>query len=167
MSTRGKIELEDLGYAAAALECEGSITLSRNITKQGWHQMHVVVSIANVNRIFVEWFVIYFLEGHIYSEVLRKLSKQTIYRWKVFSSKAINFLKLVRPYMKFKGPQADLAIEMQSGRPAKLTREYKDSCWQRMKALNRGESPAETERKELETNLISDSPILPETVVCT
>jgi hypothetical protein len=150
-------------YAACALECEGSITHSRSITKQGWPQHCLAISIANINRDFIQFFLDKF-GGNIYSESPKKLSKRTIYRWKIFANQAIGFLKLVRPYMKFKDKQADLAFEFYEVK-AGLTKDQKDGYWLRMKALNKGESPAETNRESVETNLRSDSPTLVETPV--
>lgn len=163
MLTRRKLEIDDLTYAAAALDCEGSISLSRSIDKRGWHHCDVVVSIANTNVILVEFLKSTF-GGRIHSESPKGLAKRLIYRWKISSLQAAGFLKLVLPYMKLKVAQADLAITYQSERDC-LDNTAKDIYWQTMKALNRGEAPAETKRENAESNRRSDSPTLVETPV--
>jgi hypothetical protein len=163
---REDLTVEDLAYAAAALECEGSITLSRAITPKGHSMCSIVISIANTNQNLVTWLQQTFGYGAIYREEPKRLSKRPIYRWKLAATKALDFLLSVRPYMKMKCAQADLAIEFQQDRnDHKRTREVNDSYWLRMKSLNRGESPAETKRVDAETNLRSDSPILEKTPV--
>lgn len=153
-----------LSYAAAALECEGSISISRYIDRKNWHHADVHISIANTNYNLMEFMSKHF-GGRVNSEEPKKLSKKKIYRWKTYSNKAIVFLKLVRPYMILKAEQADLAIEYQQKRSPNMPHSEKDMYWKRMKALNKGESPAETNREDVGTNLRSDSPTLVETQV--
>jgi hypothetical protein len=163
MLIRGKIEREDLVYAACAFECEGSITFSRSITSKGWYQITPFVSIANVDDRLVNWLQSKF-GGHILTEQPKKLSKRVIYRWKVYSGYCVDFLNLVLPYLKFKQDRVKLVIDFWANRST-LSRTQKDNYWLRLKALNKGESPAETKRNDAETNLQSDSPTLVETPV--
>lgn len=127
--------------------------------------MDVRISVANTDKNLMQLFLDTF-GGTCYTEHPKKLSKKVIYRWKVCANKAVEFLKLVRPYMLMKGRQADLAVLFQKER-RKLSIEEKDTYWKQMKALNRGESPAETKREETEPNLSNDSPTLVETPVST
>lgn len=152
MLIRGKSELEILVYAACAFECEGSITFSRSVTKQNWYQLTPFVSIANVDLRFIQFFIDNFPKGKAYPEEPKKLSKKVIWRFKLFSSYCIEFLQLIRPYLKFKQERVDLVLEYWACRKT-LTREQKDVYWEKLKALNRGETPAETKRNDTETNL--------------
>ena len=162
MLTRGKIETEKLAYAAALLECEGSLTVSRG---GKWKTVSLHISIANTDKRLVDFLQETF-GGNIYAEAPRGLSKRLIYRWKIFSNQAVEFLRLVRPYMRIKTKQADLGIAMQDARHEKrFSFQEAEYFWQTMKALNRGESPAETKRENAETNLRCDSPTLAETPV--
>jgi hypothetical protein len=153
------MELGTLNYAACGLDCEGSITISHSYTKQGWLAMHLIVAVANIDRSFVEFYQNNF-GGRIYSEEPKKLSKRLIYRWKVNSNEALKFLETVRPYLKIKGDRADLAILWQKSNRRVMSREKRESFWLTMKALNKGESPAETKRIDAGTNLRNDSPTL-------
>ena len=163
MPIRGKIKIEDIVYAACAFECEGSVTLSRGYSPRGWYGCTPFISIANIDRRLVDWLQDNF-GGHILSESPKKLSRRVIYRWKIYSSYCIEFLQLVLPYLKFKQDRAALVIDYWTKRD-NLSNAQKDEYWLRLKALNKGESPAETKRENAETNLRSDSPIPVETPV--
>jgi len=158
MLIRGKASIEALIYAAAAVDCEGSITLMRHVSSKGYHSSGIVVSVANINGDFIKFFVDSF-GGKVLEEAPVKLSKRVIYRWKVYFHGAAEFLTLIRPYMRIKGRQADLAIWFMAHKKD-LTYQQRDECWIEMKALNKGEPPAETKRIEAGSNLSSDSPIL-------
>lgn len=160
MLIRGKAEKEDLIYAACSLDCEGSITLCSLLNKRGWHSSSIYVSIANTDKKLID-FLSNVFGGSVYTESPKKLSKKLIYRWKLVSNQAAGFLQLVRPYMKLKGAQAELAIEFMRIKNT-IPHSDKDAYAIRMRALNKGEPPAETKRENAEYNLQSDSPTLVE-----
>lgn len=161
---RGKASTESLIYAAACFDCEGSVTLSRNVRNNGWHTTAIFLCIANIDWNFISFFVDTF-GGNVVTEAPVKLSKRTIYRWKLYVRDARDFLEMVLPYLKIKQERAKFAIWFVDNKHL-LTVKQRDECWQQMKAMNRGELlPAETNRKDVGPNLRSDSPILQETVV--
>ena len=164
MLIRGKIEPEVLSYAACALECEGSLTLSRGVHSNKKTVMHnPCIAIANTDMRLIQFLQDTF-GGSVYSEQPKKLSKKVIYRWKLWCNPCIEFLKLVFPYLKFKYTQAEVLIEFWE-RKRSLSFTERDVYWNRIKDLNKGKSPAETKRENSETNLRSDSPTLVETPV--
>ena len=134
MLTRGKTLTEELSYAACALDCEGSVTLSRTAPKPKQVNLHVAISIANTNKILVDFLHSTF-GGNVYSESPRGLSKKVIYRWKIHSCQAAEFLRKVHPYVRLKRKQVGLALFAQnllsSGRV--LSHAAKDGLWQAMK----------------------------------
>lgn len=158
---RGKASTESLVYAAACFDCEGSVTLSRNVRDNGWHQTSIFTCIANIDLNFINFFVKEF-GGNVVTEAPVKLAKRTIYRWKLYVKDARDFLEMVLPYLKIKQDRARFAMWFVDNKH-KLTNAERDVCWQKMKAMNRGEPlPAETNRKDVGPNLRSDSPILEE-----
>lgn len=161
MLIRGKLEPEVLSYAASAWECEGCIYISRTIHTNTRTKMTCpCVNVANIDHRLVDFFLQTF-GGHIYTETPKRLSKRVIYRWKLHANDAIEFLKLVLPYLKFKRERAKLAIEFWE-RKSKLSFAERDEYSLRLKALNQGKAPAETKRDDSELNLRSDSPTLVE-----
>lgn len=158
---RGKASTESLVYAAACFDCEGSVTLSRNVTNRGFHSTSIFLSIANIDMNFINFFVTEF-GGSVVTEAPVKLSKRTIYRWKLYVKDARDFLEMILPYLKIKQDRARFAMWFVDNKHT-LSNADRDACWQKMKAMNRGESPpAETNRKDVGTNQRSDSPILEE-----
>jgi hypothetical protein len=131
----------------------------RHVSRKGYHSCGIFISIANVNKHFINFFTETF-GGSVLEETPKKLSRQLIYRWKIYGYQAAEFLEAIRPYLKIKRKQADLAIWFVTAKKD-LTYAQRDEIWQEMKALNRGESPAETKRIETGSNPLSDSPTLP------
>lgn len=161
MPIRGKESTEALVYAACAVDCEGSITLMRHVSRKGYHSSGIFVSIANVNRQFIDFFRATF-GGSVLEESPKKLSKQLIYRWKIYGYAASEFLAQIRPYLLIKFKQADLAMWFVRTKKD-LTYAQRDDAWREMKQLNNGSKPpAETKRVEAGSNLLSDSPTLSE-----
>jgi hypothetical protein len=160
MLTRRKPETEDIIYAACALDCEGNISLSRrfNGTVPSWT---LKVGIANTNPALTN-FLLECFGGHVHTEAPVKLSKRIIYRWQLHATNAADFLNFVLPYLKLKGQQAAIGLAFQKLRKALSLGEQAD-LYEQVKALNKGEAPAETKRVDVEYNPRSDSPILKET----
>lgn len=160
MLIRGKAKTEDLIYAACAFECEGCVYISRCFQKGKYLHHDPCMNIANIDKRLVDWLHDTF-GGYIYTEQPKRLSKRVIYRWKLHSRHAIDFLKLILPYLKFKRERAEIAIELWTLKP-NLSPSQRDEYWLRLKALNQGRPPAETKRNDSELNLRNDSPTLEE-----
>jgi hypothetical protein len=158
MLIRGKESLEAIIYAAAGVDCEGSITLMRNVNKRGYHTSGIFVAVANVDKRFIDFYTENF-GGHVLIEQPKKLSRQQIYRWKIYGHNAAEFLRLIKPYLKIKEDRANLAIWFDENKTS-LSYKERDNIWLLMKDLNKGLPPAETKREEAGTNLLSDSPTL-------
>ena len=158
MLIRGKESLEAIIYAAAGVDCEGSITLMRNVSKRGYHTSGIFVAVANVDKRFIYFYTDNF-GGHVLMEHPTKLAKKDIYRWKIYGHNAAEFLKLIKPYLKIKEDRASLAIWFDENKTS-LTYDQRDAIWLQMKALNKGLPPAETKREDVGTNSRSDSPTL-------
>jgi hypothetical protein len=161
MLTRRKPELEDIIYAASALDCEGNVSLSRryNGTVPSWT---LKVGIANTNPALTD-FLLSCFRGHVHTEAPVKLSKRIIYRWQIHAANAADFLRIVFPYLKLKKAQAELGLFFQENRKC-LDLSQQAEVYERIKSLNKGEAPAETKRVNGERNPQSDSPILKETL---
>jgi hypothetical protein len=160
MLTRRKPELEDIIYAASALDCEGNVSLSRrfNGAVPSWT---LKVGIANTNPTLTN-FLLECFGGHVHTEAPVKLSKRIIYRWQIHAENAADFLRLVHPHMKLKRGQAEIGLHFQENRK-KLDLAQQAKLYEKVKSLNKGEAPAETKRVDGGFNPQSDSPILAET----
>jgi len=163
MPIRRKPLKEDLIYAASALDCEGNVSISKRFNKDV-PSYSVKIGIANTIAILTD-FLLECFGGHVHTEMPKKLSKRIIYRWQLHGENASNFLKDVLPSMKLKTRQAETAVFFHTNRK-RLSLEQQEKLHQYVKALNRGEVPAETKREDVEEILRSDSPIPVETLEC-
>ena len=88
----------EAAYAAGILDGEGSIYFSRNRTAR-WPSP--VVSVASTDRELLEW-----LRSRVGGSVIRKRTYQpqhaVSYDWKLTDRRALEFLKLVRPFLVIK-----------------------------------------------------------------
>jgi hypothetical protein len=128
----------------------------RHVSRKGYHSSGIFVAVANVNKNFIDFFTETF-GGNVLKEEPKKLAKQLIYRWKIYGYAASEFLEAIRPYLRIKSKQAELAMWFVKNKKD-LDYAHRDEIWQEMKALNRGQSPAETKRIEMGSNPLSDSP---------
>jgi len=101
----------DLAYVAGMLDGDGYISICRNRCKP---QTMLRVGISNTNQWLIEW--LHFGFGGGISKHKERGNCKTKWNWIISSNKAVEFLKLISPYLKLKRPQAELAIQFQSGR---------------------------------------------------
>ena len=98
----------DLAYFAGIIDGEGSIMLYRD--KQRRTFMRVMVGNTN------EWLInqLCFSFGGV-KNVTRQyhLIWKPCWHWSIHGSKAVEFLKLILPYLKLKRAQAEIAIRFQ------------------------------------------------------
>ncbi len=97
---------EVLAYAAAIIDGEGCI----GIYTHG-HSIALSVQATNTDVRLVDWFKQHFGDCTIECHIKKKLS--ICFVWKLYGSKAKNFLLLIKPYLVLKAEQADIAIEFQ------------------------------------------------------
>ena len=114
-----------LAYTAGIVDGEGCIAISRGINKKSdkpYYQLQV--SVSNSNLWLCEWLRMQY--GGIISRDdrrhirLNSLSKNIVYKWFLWSTAAMNFLKLILPYLYLKKTQAELGIAFQERRVNKL-----------------------------------------------
>lgn len=104
---------EDLAYAAGLIDGEGSICL---VPKSRTYFLRV--QIANTNIDVLRWVQQKF-GGNVHT-IWNGQSKQnwkTGWMWQMGWTRAAEFIRLIRPWLKIKADQADVALEWQKIRP--------------------------------------------------
>lgn len=90
-----KLSDTEAAYAAGIVDGEGSIYFSRNRTTR-WPSP--VVSVASTDRELLEW-----LRSRVGGSIIQKRTYQPhhtpSYDWKLTDRRALEFLKLVRPFL--------------------------------------------------------------------
>lgn len=103
----------DLAYVAGIIDGEGHIGLHcRNDRKLRYR---LRVSVSNTNEWLIQWLHFNF-EGYVYEVIMKNPKWKKQWKWSLSSNMAMEFLKLVYPYLRIKKPQAEIAIEFQSQR---------------------------------------------------
>ena len=106
------LELTELAYAAGLVDGEGCIHAEK--AHSIGNSYTVVVRVANTDVRMVNWLKETF-GGFITNDSGRRNKgvRKTCYQWVVKSRKAKDFLVLIRPYLKIKSKQADIAVILQ------------------------------------------------------
>jgi len=126
---RGKIKNVLLAYAAGGIDADGSISICRiNLKHSDYVSPRFVLEVTYTNTYskIVEWYQKTFggswkdykirdRRNHIAIMKDGRIvkAKRITCEWKITSTKALNFLKLIEPYLIGKKRQARLAIEFQ------------------------------------------------------
>jgi len=108
---------EILVYTAGIIDGEGSIYI-RTITA-GHKDTALAVFVTNTEEWLCQWLKMQYGGTVHIMNVGKKEHWKTGYRWWITSNKALEFLKLVLPYLNLKRPQAELAINYQENRKLK------------------------------------------------
>lgn len=135
----------DLAWAAGIIDGEGSITIQR---ASAGHAAIPYLSLWNSSEIMVRE-IVRFLGGAMYvtgpnrrKPVIVK-SRRHLWRWYVSGRAALAALLLVRPYLRTKTSQAELALTFPLWRgPGRLPQEMRERrgvLAEAISALNRGE----------------------------
>jgi hypothetical protein len=85
----------ELAYAAGLFDGEGSISLTRHRSNR-WPSPQVAV--ASTDYEVLEWFRAHF-GGNIVMKQPRASSHSVSYDWRLTDRRALEFLKLIRPYL--------------------------------------------------------------------
>ena len=105
----------NLAYAAGLFDGEGSIFIGKvktNRNKSGLlFRLHI--EMCNTNEPIVKWMQLYF-GGSVYERYADTNTRRTLWSWQLRGTKALEFLKIISPYLRVKKPQAELAMEFQS-----------------------------------------------------
>ena len=100
-----------LAYAAGFIDGEGSIVIvkrkPRNKERKSY-SYSILVNITQRDGAIMDWFY-----GNFGGSVLWKDRKNPIYIWTITHRKAEQFLKDILPFLKYKRPQAELALRLQ------------------------------------------------------
>ena len=119
-----KISEKDLGYAGGIIDGEGSICINKhksNECKRGYSFV-LNVSVSNTNEWLLEWLKLNF-GGYKYPRKKWKTHHSFSWCWMIESQKALEFLRIIKPYLKIKSFQAEIAISFQE---AKRRGRYKE-----------------------------------------
>lgn len=101
-----------LAYLAGLFDAEGCVTvglLKQKARRQPLHRLFCKISMTD--RAGPEMFLARF-GGEIQKPERRK-GRQPMHRWRIDANKAADFLEEIRPFMRIKHQQADLALELQ------------------------------------------------------
>lgn len=155
-TTRGKVSEIDNAYTAGLFDGEGSVSIlkARRSNPNYKCAQHILcLTCTNTHKETIEWLS----ETYGASKALRKRQRnhpkwKDAYGWTISAIKALEFLKLIYPYLKIKKEQARIAIEFQTSKMEKRsfkssgvlrgntldkkTLEYREKIYLKMKQLN-------------------------------
>ena len=134
----------DLAYCAGLLDGEGCLTISKR-TQKNTFQMRV--EIVNTNKEVLEW-----VKGMFGGSVIVRMrpgkygNNKESFVWLADTRRAASFLRLIKPYVKIKRRQLEIALDFQRtirhetghGRfitPQQLA--FRADCKMKMSALNK------------------------------
>ena len=104
----------DLAYVAGIVDGEGCIMLYLNKSKK-YTSYRIKVSVSNTQEWICQWLKLAF-GGCVSCEYYKSPTRKPLWQWIVVSNKALDFLKLIHPYLRLKKPQAEIAIKFQEAR---------------------------------------------------
>ena len=106
------VDVCDLIYAAAAIDCEGCIGIYTPRQSNGnSNYFHIRVNVANTDSVLTNWMLETF-GGSIASTHKGDKHKKTVYYWYVGAQQACDFLRCVLPYLKLKWEQAEIVLKL-------------------------------------------------------
>lgn len=162
--TRGKkLSSLEKAYIAGLLDGEGCINIYRINTdytkgkeKRLYPKYILSVTIYNSHFETIKW-LHDTLGGYLQTRTSKNEKWRVNYAWRICANVAMAFLKEVKPYMRIKTNQANLAIKFQQkqsrfhkekkGTDCGLSEDghtFRENCWLELKRLNHLISPAET-----------------------
>jgi hypothetical protein len=109
-----ELTITDLAYAAGIIDGEGTIGIyghRKNASKYKYSDL--VVQVANTKVELIQWLQFKFGGKFCFFQPHR-LRQSSFYNWRLYNKKAVEFIKLILPYLKIKRANAELAIEYQS-----------------------------------------------------
>jgi len=107
-----------LAYVAGVIDGEGTIYIGKHRKVKGSYKgpchWELVVAVSNTQFWLAEFLHLQF-GGHI-DYRMSKGNEKPSSRWTICAKEAMDFLKLILPYLQLKRPQTELAIEFQGRR---------------------------------------------------
>ena len=115
----------DLAYTAGIMDGEGSIGIARYKSKscKRGYTLELNVQVTSSDEWLCQWLKFGF--GGSLSHSINNAGNP-MWHWIIAARKASEFLRLIKPYLRLKSPQADLAIKFQDAkryRPSKSPEE--------------------------------------------
>jgi len=115
----------DLAYTAGIMDGEGSIGIARHKSKscKRGYALELTVQVTSSDEWLCQWLKFGF--GGSLSHSTNSVGNP-MWHWIISARKAMEFLKLIIPYLNLKKPQAELAIKFQEAkkmRPVKTDEE--------------------------------------------
>jgi len=107
----------DLGYVAGIIDGEGSIHIVRRkepTTRRGY-KYELQISVGNTQEWLIRWLHFNF-GGYMHVCKAPKKGNRDCWHWSIRTRDAVDFLKLLLPYLKLKRPQAELALQFQGNK---------------------------------------------------
>jgi hypothetical protein len=119
-----KLSEMELAYIAGFFDGEGSLTIHTNCRKspRGLVPNHTLqVSLANTNPEIVRWLHSVF-GGQYLTRHDRRPGNRPVAQWIIRAAKALPFLEAIRPFVRMKTAQIDIAIAFQKTKKRGNTR---------------------------------------------
>lgn len=146
----------DAAYTAGLFDGEGSVCLAR-LSHHIWNKRQdfmLKVRISNTRKPVLDW-VKQIFGGSVHVATRKPTNgHNVVYQWCIHNVQAVAFLRTVYPYLRIKGPQADVAFRFQStkevvGEPRRFIRGvppeitvHRFALYEELKRLNaRGTTP--------------------------
>ena len=104
----------DLAYAAGFFDGEGCIMITNTMRKTR-RAFHLRLALTSTDPWLCNYLMFQF-GGRVFQHKRGKPQWAIPYSWQIVSHQAAEFLKLIKPYLKLKRPQADIALAFQAKR---------------------------------------------------
>jgi hypothetical protein len=118
MTTRGKqVQVTEIAYLAGMLDADGCISISKaKPDRIGLYNPRYVltVNVTNADEDLMRWLVERFGGNYKHRQRVSERHRQT-FNWWFNNGKALNLLRLVRPYLRVKVRQTDHGIAFLEG----------------------------------------------------
>lgn len=107
----------DLAYTAGIIDGEGCISLSR-YGKGDTYYISLSVSVGNTNEWLIQWLKFSYGGRTILKGGKNRQGKnwKPCWEWIISSNEALDFLRLLYPYLRLKKAQTEIAIRFQNAR---------------------------------------------------
>lgn len=102
-----------IAYLAGIIDGEGSIGLySKRPSDKDRHYVTLQLSVVNTSKPLMKWLSANVPVGNVGRKAGPKTNHKEIFHWTASSSKAVEVLRLVLPYLVVKKAQAEVVIEL-------------------------------------------------------
>lgn len=101
------MDTETLAYLAGILDGEGCLSLG--VRKKIY--VTPTVQVTNTDKRLIDW-LDSCIPGHIYSTKEIRPNRKKAWLWSIAGAKARELIRSVRPFLKLKGEQADIILQL-------------------------------------------------------